>query len=55
MICGAMTSQNYLSRRSLTASTVENDHPEPENAPTAPDSYVTNHVTNATLEKSKNA
>jgi integrase len=37
-----------------TTSAAENDHPVPENAPTASDSYVTNHVTNATLEKSKN-
>jgi integrase len=37
-----------------TASTPENGHPEPKNASTAEDGYVTNHVTNATLEKSKN-
>ena len=37
-----------------TTSAAENDHPEPENEPTASDSYVTNHVTNAVLAKSKN-
>jgi integrase len=37
-----------------TTSTAENGHPEPENGPTASDSYVTNHVTNTNLEKSKN-
>jgi integrase len=37
-----------------TTSAAENDHPEPENLPTASDSYVTNHVTNAVLAKSKN-
>ena len=37
-----------------TASPVENDHPEPKNAPTPSESYVTNHVTNATLETFKN-
>jgi hypothetical protein len=37
-----------------TTSAAENDHPEPQKAPNASDSYVTNHVTNATLEKPKN-
>ncbi len=37
-----------------TAPTPENGHPEPKNASTAEDGYVTNHVTNPTLEKSKN-
>ena len=36
------------------ASPVQNEHSEPKNAPNAQDSYVTNHVTNATLRKSKN-
>jgi hypothetical protein len=38
-----------------TASPIENDHPEPQNAPNAEDSYVTNHFTNATLQKSNNS
>ena len=44
-----------LEALSKTASPLENDHSEPKNAPTAEDGYVTNHVTNATLEKSNNS
>jgi hypothetical protein len=44
-----------LEALSRTASPLENGHSEPKNAPTAEDSYVTNHVTKATLEKSNNS
>lgn len=44
-----------LEALSSTASPLENEHSEPQNGPTAEDSYVTNHVTNATLEKSNNS
>ncbi len=44
-----------LEALSRTGSPLENEHSEPKNAPTAEDSYVTNHVTNATFEKSNNS